>query len=215
MVRASLRWSSQGVPPDESGRIYVVGETRGALEGAANRARQPDPFLIAFGPDGARLWVRQIEGDGDAAATAVVVDRTSGLIHVGGIHRGVTETSGFLAAFDRTGREVWFLQDGANPGYIVDLDVDPTGRLWAVSQSVRVVPDATDPAETAIFSSVRPLGRNGVPLWVRWIGPAAERTALGVDATRPGVLHVVGRALGQRSGPQQARPTDAFVLDAR
>ncbi len=60
-----------GSAVDDDGNLYVVGYTNGLLEG------QPlgfnDAFLISFGIDGSKRWVRQFGSRGDDHAVGTVV----------------------------------------------------------------------------------------------------------------------------------------------
>ncbi len=74
---------AQGVTTDESGHVYVVGGTRGALDGPGSALGNEDMFLRVYGSNGSTLSTHQLGGDGFERAAAVEVNESGQVYLIG------------------------------------------------------------------------------------------------------------------------------------
>jgi len=110
---------ARGVAVDNSGSVYIVGETSGDFDnaGAQTSAGMKDAWLARYSTSGTLQWVRQFGTTDDDAAEAVAVD-SSGDIYVGGWTCGDITTGGpgpvacgaFLAKYNSAGTRLWIAQ---------------------------------------------------------------------------------------------------------
>jgi hypothetical protein len=204
-----------GVAIDGTGFVYVAGNTRGGLDGNANRG-DVDVFLRKYDPEGVLQWTRLL-GTSMTDAVSGVETAADGSIYVGGTERVGDATSLFLAKFDGTGVVQWTQRFGA-PGFVIAprLDVNPTGGPSGVG---------VDPAGNVyMVASYDPNGGNfhwddsDVILWKfdsagtqLWTGTAAspdhdEPNGLAVDAQ--GNVLVTGVTRGPFDGHADPEPND-------
>ncbi|MHC4497720.1 MAG: SBBP repeat-containing protein, partial [Planctomycetota bacterium] len=126
--------NAQALALDESGNIYVTGESEGS--GTSN-----DYATVKYDPDGNELWVTRYDGPGNDydVANALDVDN-SGNVYVTG------QSFEFLSdyatiKYDPDGNELWVARYNG-PWYsnddAIDLAVDNSGNVYVTGQSYGV-----------------------------------------------------------------------------
>ncbi len=205
------------VAVDDTVRIIVVGETTGAFVGFENPSRRSDAFVAVFDESGERMWLAQFGGNGDEGATATTVDPKDGAIFVGGYRGGVLPTKGFLRAFTLDGDLLWKRDDGTSgPGWVASLVSDGTGRIWIASRGLHEsVDDPERIHQDSVASVLRVFGRDGIPLWVRWIGDAEENSATDIAAVGAGDLRLVGSVSSGLFGSIPIGTSDSYLIEIR
>lgn len=139
----NVTWTRQfGSPMDDfavgtavgpDGNLYVVGTTFGALPGQKSKG-DTDGFVMAFGREGAGLWMRQFGTPGADDAEAIAFDGAGEMFvagRVGGPLHGQAASGGtdaFLAATNPGGDFRWVHQfGGAADDYGLGLAIGPNG----------------------------------------------------------------------------------------
>jgi len=83
------RWDeARGVVTDSSGNVYVVGGTKGRLNGISNSGRT-DVFLIKFNSSGTRQWTKPLGTWQNDLANGVATDSSGNVYVTGGTYGGL------------------------------------------------------------------------------------------------------------------------------
>ncbi|MBI4823856.1 MAG: SBBP repeat-containing protein [Nitrospirae bacterium] len=143
-------WSKQAGTPswdeawavavDKDGNAYVAGYTGGGLDGLKSSGAF-DLFLIKYGSNGNKLWVKQTGTAENDYAHAVAVDANgnayvSGYTEggLGGVNRG--DADPFVVSFSPKGRKLWTYQTGTSSGdYAFGVAVDSSMNVYAVGET--------------------------------------------------------------------------------
>ena len=204
-----------GVASDAFGNVYVVGRTKGGLDGNANLGMY-DAFLVKFGPNGNWLWTRQDGAGRDDAARAVATDAAgsvyiAGYVEAGTFH-GQPRFGGrdvFISKYDQAGTHIWSRVLGsAGPDEAFGLTCDADGNVivtgWA-DDSVEGNPYmANGDNIMAKYDS------NGTRLWLKEWGTWNKDTgySLATDAAKN--IYLSGYTTGPLYGGQQGN-RDVFL----
>jgi hypothetical protein len=159
---------------DNSGNIYVAGQTSGSLPGQTSLGGNSDAFVRKYDPKGNELWTRQFGTRELDSADILAVDNLNN-VYVAG-YMGLTSSGGTTIAFVRkynsSGQEIWTHQfDDPAPA----LAVDHSGNIYVAG-------------ETFVYKC----DPNGDELWKRQLEnfPAYGYRALAVDGS--GNIYVAG-----------------------
>lgn len=119
------------VAVDAAGDIYVIGSTRGVLDGDSS-AGNDDVFITKWTGEGAKLWTRQWGTAGSDKANAVTVNADGDIILT-----GVTDGDIFLAKWSAEGQELWSRTWGTEQGDIGNaVTTDANGDIWVTGLTV-------------------------------------------------------------------------------
>ncbi len=203
-----------GVASDIFGNVYVVGRTKGSMDGNASLGGY-DAFLVKFGPDGTWQWTRQDGTSGDDAARGVATD-SAGNIYIAGYVKGnfhgltrVGSSDVFISKYDQAGTRQWSVLFGSlGPdeafGLTCDADRNVIVTGWA-DDSVEGNPYlANGDNIMAKYDS------NGARLWLKQWGTFNKDTgyALATDAAKN--IYLSGYTTGPLYGGQQGN-RDVFL----
>ena len=209
----TIRWIKQngtaedefanGVTTDSSGRIYVVGETKGPIDGSTDPGGYSDAFIMQFIATGERMAVNQFNVATrplNTFAYAVAVDSTSlrgDTIVVTGWAQGYESGSLFVAKFDAwldPGTRKIVTLGGPFNGSDNDagraISVDSKGNvIVAGSTSGAFDGNAWSGAEDII---VVKLSSGLTKLWSRQFGTDSNDTAYGLDVDAEDSIYITG-----------------------
>ena len=107
---------ARGVAADSSGNVYVVGGTKGRLNGISNSGRT-DAFMIKYNSSGTRQWTKQLGSASTDAANGVATD-SSGNVYVAGVTYGGLDGNSkgnsdlFVVKYNSSGTKEWTKQLG-------------------------------------------------------------------------------------------------------
>ncbi|MFG6199410.1 alpha/beta hydrolase-fold protein [Nonomuraea sp. JJY05] len=205
----TVRWITQfGVPgvadrlyglaaaPD--GGAYVVGYTKGALDGA--NAGDKDAILARLTPAGQVSWIRQYGGAGEDKAYGVAADASNVYVTggAGAVLPGTTTPGGWLAAFTADGTRKWAATAGGSA----------SDRLNAVAVTTTGLAVATGgiggDAYTAAYTS------QGRQRWQHTLATTATEAGAAVVPLAGGEVEVAGYTRGRVS--VQAGGADVLTL---
>ncbi len=134
---AGSEWANAvAVVKNQSGDVYVVGRTSGALDGNTS-AGQTDAFIVKYSSNGNKLWSRMIGSNRQDLAYAAGID-SSGNIYITGRTNGALPghtTLGandmFLVKYDPNGNRLWSRQVGtAGDDEAFALIIDNEDRVY-------------------------------------------------------------------------------------
>ena len=203
-----------GVACDATGNVYVVGRTKGGVDGYSNIGGY-DLFVMKFGPNGDWQWTRQDGTANDDTARAVVTD-SSGNVYVTGYVRGnfhgntrVGAADVFINKYNSAGTRLWTVLFGSeNVDESFGITCDTAGNVivtgWC-DGSIDGIPNLGNGDNfLAKYDS------NGQRLWLQQWGTVHKDTgyALATDAARN--IYLSGYTTGPLYG-SQAGNRDVFL----
>jgi hypothetical protein len=203
-----------GVCSDPFGNVFVVGRTKGALDGNVNRGGY-DYFVVKFSATGNWLWTRQDGSANDDAGRAVATDSAGNVFvtgYVRGDLHGVTRVGSadvFLVKYDPAGTRLWTAIFGsANVDESFGLTCDVDGNVIVTGWSDGSIEG--NPYWGNGDNFLAKYDGNGQRLWLREWGTVNKDTgyALATDAARNLYLS------GYTSGPLYGTPAgqrDVFL----
>ena len=114
---------ARGVTTDSSGNVYLVGGTKGRLNGISNSGRT-DVFVIKFNSSGTRQWTKPLGTAQNDLANGVSID-SSGNFYVAGVtykdldgNTSAGSADLFVAKYNSSGTKQWTKQLGSSsPDY--------------------------------------------------------------------------------------------------
>jgi hypothetical protein len=178
----------------DAGAIYVVGRTKGTIEGAASG--DGEAFIRSYDLGGEHRWTRQFGADAISSVTGVATD-AAGRVYVVGSTTGALDgveaetRDAFVRAYDADGQVLWTRQFGALRGDRAHgVATDPSGHVYVVG--------STGGDEFGYIyddAFLRSYDANGDHRWTREFGTSDEDVAMGVAADADGHVYVTGHTL--------------------
>ncbi|MEQ9499241.1 MAG: LruC domain-containing protein [Deltaproteobacteria bacterium] len=173
--------AGRDIARDNSGNIYVVGDTEGTFQGLTPAGGR-DVWIMKLSPAGAILWTQLFGGGGDDSGNGITVDG-SGNVYIAG---GSTSSSlpgsaspantpaSFVAKLDTNGTRLWtnyYIPDtghGSNMSYAMDVEISRNGGdVFVAGTERRYNLDAN-----AAFNQylARHDANTGATVWTRHVG---------------------------------------------
>lgn len=221
----------RAIAVDESGNIYVVGDTIGEFTDYESQYFGNDAFIRAYDGAGTERWTVQFGTQFGTIAQAVAVD-SSGNLYVGGYTEGslpgFTNAGGaplgaitnwndaFLRKYTGDGTELWTQQFGhERHDEILGVVADGSGNLFITGYTDGAFVGFTNPGGRDAF--VRKYDAEGNVLWTQQFGsdsaagaqPNDKGLDIGLDAQ--GNIYVAGSTSGQFQGGESGGSIDGFV----
>src|SRR5258705_6888331 len=184
----------KGVALDDSGNIYVVGQTFGTLPGQTS-AGGWDAFIRKYNPAGDEMWTRQFGGGGGESAAAVRVDHAGNAYVVGGTRAAlpgqtnIGDYDAFITKWDAAGKPLWVRQFGTvGEGYALAVTLDPNGDPVGAREPSGVMAGAA--AAGGLDGFAPQYDPAGNVVWTPQFGSHSDHYALrlAVGPARPPVL---------------------------
>ena len=203
---------------DDTGNLYVVGQSPGELPGRLFVGGLSGAFVRKYTGDGDELWSRQFGTEVSAKANGVAVAAAGNVYVVGQVEgalpgqRHIGNSDAFIRAYDDSGNELWTRQFGASGGdFALDVAVDEGGSVYVVGWSRSKVEMPSQGSVIEMMAFIRKYDPDGINIWhVRIEGSGlATATSVGVDGS--GNVYLAGWISGALSGQIQVGETDAFV----
>jgi hypothetical protein len=205
----------KGVTLDDSGNVYVVGQTFGNLPGQ-HSAGGWDAFLRKYTPTGDELWTSQFGGGGAESAASVRVDHAGNAYVVGGTRAAlpgqtnIGDYDGFISKFDADGKQVWVRQFGTTvEDYTLAVALDARGNPIIAGETSGRLAGAS--AAGGLDAFVRQYDPSGNVTWTRQFGSPLDDYAVGATVAPNGDVFVVGSTSGALPGQKSAGDADAFI----
>ena len=205
----------RGVGVDGAGRVYVVGQTIGALPGQTAFS-QEDAYVRKYDKDGNELWTRQFGTHLTDDALAMAIDGVGNFYVVGGTWGelpGQTNLGGrdaYVRKYDGDGNELWTRQFGTNSrDDATEVAVDGAGNVYVVGDIPAALPGQTNLGRYDAY--LRKYDNEGRELWTRQFGSQHFDLAWDVAVDRTGKVYVAGWTRGPLPGQAHLGDFDAFV----
>lgn len=198
------------------GSVYLVGYTRGSLDGQINRGDY-DAFIVKFDPQGTRQWTKTAGTNSYDLIQSISIGE-DGSLYVAGETGGNLddETSfgsddAFVSKYDSKGTRLWTKLLGtpvSDKAYA--LKALPDGSLYVVGYSEGRLNGQTNNGDYDAF--LARYSTDGKLLWVKQFGTKFIDIASSITSDKDGSVYVSGRTM-----PPEAEPSlpityrDAFL----
>jgi len=207
---------ARGVATDSSGNVYVVGGTKGNLNGISNSGRT-DAFVIKFHSSGTRQWTKKLGTWQTDFANAVAID-SSGNIYVAGVterHLDGNASAGnddlFVVKYDSKGKKQWTKQLGTKRNdRATGVATDSSGNIYVTGYTYWGLDGNTYAGSNDAFV-VKYLD-NGTKQWTKQFGTSSTDLADGVATDSSGNVYLVGYTYGGLDGNTNTGASDIFVV---
>jgi enterochelin esterase-like enzyme len=196
-----------GIATDATGNVYEAQAVEGSLDGQPY-AGGKDVALTKYGPDGSKLWTRELGTSGTERAYGVAVDGQGRPVVTGytngnldGGHAGNATDDAFAVQFDPGGDRRWVVQFGAasvaDRGY--GVAVDATGAIYVGGYTKGDLGGANQGDKDVFLAKLDGEGRQ---TWLRQFGSAGEEKgmAVAVSGTSVYVAGMTAGTLGSSAG---------------
>jgi len=202
----------QSVATDESGCVYVVGESYDSWENPVEAYHGDRDAFVAklWSEDGSLIWLTFLGGSAADEALSVAVD-ISGSIYVAGfsgetwglpIHQHREDADAFVAKLDTDGHLLWhtFVGGSGSQG-ARSLDVDVNGCSYIAGHT-----DASWGSPVQAYSGhhdgfAAKLDAVGNLVWITFVGSDADDFANAVDVDDQGSIYLCGESWGAWGSP--------------
>jgi hypothetical protein len=203
--------AARAIAVDESGNVYVVGDTYGALSGT--NAGDADAFIRKYNASGTEQWTQQFGTDMTDGANAIAVDMSGNAYVVGNTGGALSGTSAggadaFIRKYDSSGTEQWTRQFGtSSDDWAHAIAVDASGNAYVAGTTYGVL-GATNAGFDDAF--IRKYDSNGTEQWTQQFGSTGYDNAYGIALDAGANAYVAGSTFGASDGTN-AGDNGAFI----
>ncbi|MCY1003066.1 SBBP repeat-containing protein [Myxococcus sp. MISCRS1] len=196
---ANAQTEGYGVAVDANDNAFLVGLTNGGLDGNT-RIGSYDAFVVKYGPDGTRLWTRQLGVAGKTTHGRRAAADDLGNVYVSGWTDGNLDGNtltgpqdAFITKYDADGVKQWTRLAGA-PGtaaYLYASQVDATGNVYLAGYSgggMDGVPNVTPQIDVFVAR----FSPSGVKQWVWELDSGSGSFAMGLYVDASGIYATGG-----------------------
>jgi hypothetical protein len=187
---------AKAIAVDDSGNLYVTGQSRGSDTGF-------DYVTIKYDPSGTAQWVKRYNNDsvnGADRATAIAVDGLGNVYVTGQSDGSGTGPDYATVKYDASGTQQWVMRYSNND--LADAPDFPTAIAVDGSGNVYVTGESTGSGTGLDYATIK-YNPSGTALWVvRYDNEPVSRddiaTAIALDGS--GNVYVTGRSDGSDTG---------------
>ncbi len=207
---------ARGVATDSSGNVYVVGGTKGNLNGISNSGRT-DAFVIKFNSSGTKQWTKKLGTWQNDLANGVATD-SSGNFYVTGFtyqHLDGNTSAGkadlFVVKYNSSGTKQWTKQLGTSKhDRARGVATDSSGNVYVTGDTYGGLDGNTSAGNSDLF--VVKYNSSGTKQWTKQLGTSSTDSANGVVTDSSGNVYVAGGTYGGLDGNTNAGNSDLFVV---
>ena len=207
---------ARGVATDSSGNVYVVGGTKGNLNGISNSGRT-DAFVIKFNSSGTKQWTKKLGTWQNDLANGVATD-SSGNFYVTGFtyqHLDGNTSAGkadlFVVKYNSSGTKQWTKQLGTSKhDRARGVATDSSGNVYVTGDTYGGLDGNTNAGYNDLF--VVKYNSSGTKQWTKQMGTSSTDLANGIATDSSGNIYVTGGTYGGLDGNTNAGNSDLFVV---
>jgi len=207
---------ARGVATDSSGNVYVVGGTKGNLNGISNSGRT-DAFVIKFNSSGTKQWTKKLGTWQNDLANGVATD-SSGNFYVTGFtyqHLDGNTSAGnadlFVVKYNSSGKKQWTKQLGTSKhDRARGVATDSSGNVYVTGDTYGGLDGNTSAGSNDLF--VVKYNSSGTKQWTKQLGTSSTDLANGVVTDSSGNIYVAGGTYGGLDGNTNTGASDLFVV---
>ncbi|MEK6538698.1 MAG: SBBP repeat-containing protein, partial [Nitrospirota bacterium] len=161
---------------DNSGNIYVTGETTGGLDGNTNLGGY-DAFIVKYDSTGVKQWTGQFGTSGDEFCRGITTDSLGNIYITGGTTGGLDGYTNagnggndlFVVKYDANGTKQWTRQVGTSgDDYAYDMALDSVDNIYVTGGTTGGLDGYTNAGDHDLY--VAKFDANGVKQWTRQLG---------------------------------------------
>jgi subtilisin-like proprotein convertase family protein len=212
--------SPRGISKDQSGNLYIAGDTNGSLNGNSLTGTR-DSFLAKYNQEGNLQWVKQLGAHGDSTYAFAVSSPDSTNVYVSGETRvslpgnsitGVQDY--FLAKYNSSGDVQWIRQSGvaSKEVFASSIDIDSNGKVYLAGSTKGAFPGKVMNGD--IDYLLVKYDANGTREWIHQSGAGTGYHSLGVSVSIDNFndVYIVGETNGALPGQSRTGDSDFFVV---
>ena len=208
--------SASGVATDSSGNVYVMGYTKGGLDGNTS-AGSSDLFVVKYNSSGTKQWTKQLGTSSTDSATGVATD-SSGNVYVTGHTKGgldgntnAGDSDLFVVKYNSSGTKQWTKQLGTSgEDEARGVATDSSGNVYVTGGTYGGLDGNTSAGDRDLF--VVKYNSSGTKQWTKQIGTSSYDNASGVATDSSGNVYVTGETSGGLDNNTNAGSHDIFVV---
>ena len=203
---------------DNSGNIYITGESSGGLDGNTNLGSY-DLFIVKYDSSGIKQWTRQLGTSGDEFSRGIYTDSIGNIYITGGTTGGLDGNSNagnggndlFVAKYDANGTKQWTRQLGTSgDDYAYDIAIDSLDNIYVTGGTNGGLDGYTNAGDHDLF--VVKFDVSGVKQWTRQLGTNNYDAAYSITVDSMDNVYVTGGTEGGLDGNTNAGSRDLFVI---
>jgi len=210
---------ARGVVTDSSGNVYVVGGTKGNLNGV-NKGGMTEAFVIKYNSSGKRQWTKLLGTWRKDFANAVAIDSSGNIYVAGATERDLEDEPRkdfagkddlFVVKYDSKGKKQWTKQLGTKRNdRATGVATDSSGNIYVTGYTYWGLDGNTYAGSNDAFL-VKYLD-NGTKQWTKQFGTSSTDLADGVATDSSGNVYLVGYTYGGLDGNTNSGASDLFVV---
>ncbi|NBO97752.1 MAG: hypothetical protein EBU22_03970 [Actinobacteria bacterium] len=201
---------------DESGTVWVSGDTYGGMEGNVNKGER-DGFVAKFSSTGVQQWIVHISTDVIERARGLAVDARGVATVVGTTYGEFPGFSNFgksreawITQIDASGNRLWLQQFGSEyADTIVDVVVDNAGNSTFCGYTDGAIGVKSYGGRDSFVGS---FSTSGLQRWMYQFGTFGTDICYGVAVNSQNEIIAVGSTSETVDGAVSRGKQDAFVL---
>jgi hypothetical protein len=203
---------------DNSGNIYVTGETTGGLDGNTNLGGY-DAFIVKYDSTGVKQWTGQFGTSGDEFCRGITTDSLGNIYITGGTTGGLDGYTNagnggndlFVVKYDANGTKQWTRQVGTSgDDYAYDMALDSVDNIYVTGGTTGGLDGYTNAGDHDLY--VVKFDANGVKQWTRQLGTSNYDAANSIAVDSMDNVYVTGGTEGGLDGNTNAGSRDLFVI---
>jgi hypothetical protein len=201
---------------DESGAVWVAGDTYGDMEGNVNKGER-DGFLAKFSSSGVQQWIVHISTEVIEKARGLAVDSRGVATVVGttygefpGFSNEGKSREAWITQISGSGNQLWIRQFGSDQAdTAVDVSVDDDGNSTICGYTDGVIGQEFFGVRDAFIGKFT---SNGDRSWIYQFGTATNDVCYGQWVNEDGEIFAVGITDGSISGNTNFGNQDGWIL---
>mgnify|MGYP000275818915 CR=1 FL=1 len=219
-ISESASTAAFGISGDESGNIYITGNTTASLSNQP-KVGDIDYFIAKYHSDGALIWTKEMGVTGGTTQGEDISTDINGNSYISGLTNvGLSGESQmgiydyFIAKYTENGTLLWTRQVGANNGeaYGLGISVDFNDNAYITGYTNVGLSGEKQIGNQDYF--VAKYTKSGTLLWSRQVGTKGTNNRVegqNVSADLNGNAYVVGITSVSLSGQAESGPLDYFI----
>ena len=207
---------ARGVATDSSGNVYVVGGTKGNLNGISNSGRT-DAFVIKFNSSDTKQWTKKLGTWQNDLANGVATDSSGNFYVTGFTYQDMDGNTSagnadlFVAKYNSSGTKQWTKQLGTSKhDRARGVVTDSSGNVYVTGDTYGGLDGNTNAGYNDLF--VVKYNSSGTKQWTKQLGTSSTDLANGVATDSSGNVYVAGGTYGGLDGNTNAGNSDLFVV---
>ena len=207
---------ARGVATDSSGNVYVVGGTKGNLNGISNSGRT-DAFVIKFNSSGTKQWTKKLGTWQNDLANGVATDSSGNFYVTGFTYQDMDGNTSagnadlFVVKYNSSGTKQWTKQLGTSKhDRARGVATDSSGNVYVTGDTYGGLDGNTNAGYNDLF--VVKYNSSGTKQWTKQMGTSSTDLANGIATDSSGNIYVTGGTYGGLDGNTNAGNSDLFVV---